>query len=133
MNSYKEDSHYIPHQFRSMYRILAIIEPDVEMIIRARCVQYGVKAPNILSIRLKTLYDLCQSSLLSIKSKYQITIDSFLSVIRSLYEKQRSETTTDSRPTSYATKELSANANKINPAKIERNFFDDLYSFKKYD
>jgi hypothetical protein len=121
MNSYKEDRHYISHQFRSMFRVLAIIEHDVEMIIRARCIQYGVKAPNILSIRLKTLYDMCQSSLISIKSKYQITIDSFLSVIRSLYEKQRLDTSTDSRPASYATKELSSNANKINPAKIERN------------
>ncbi len=127
MNSYREDSHYISHQFRSMFRVLAVIEPDVEMVIRARCIQYGVKAPNILSIRLKTLYDLCQSSLISIKSKYQITVDSFLSVIRSLYEKQRSEATTDSRPTSYATKELSANVNKINPAKIERNIYIIFY------
>jgi hypothetical protein len=110
-----------------MFRVLAVIEPDVEMVIRARCIQYGVKAPNILSIRLKTLYDLCQSSLISIKSKYQITVDSFLSVIRSLYEKQRSEATTDSRPTSYATKELSANVNKINPAKIERNIYIIFY------
>ncbi len=135
MNSYKssENCHVISPQFRSMFRVVAVIEPDIEMVIRARCIQYGVKAPNILSVRLKLLYDLSQSSLMSLKNKYQITVDSFLAVIRSIYEKQRSDGTSDSRPASFAKDQLSA-SKYSNPAKLESMFIINkkymLFSFR---
>ena len=78
--------------------MIAIIEPDLEVIIRSKCIQYGVKAANILATRLKTLYDLCQGSLMSLQSKFQLTADSFIGVIRMIYEKEKAPL--DSRPVS---------------------------------
>jgi hypothetical protein len=83
-----------------MFRVVALIEPDIEYILRAKCLQYSIKASNILASRLKTLHDLCQGSLQSIKSRYQISVDSFVSVLRLFNEKQRVDV--DSRPNSFA-------------------------------
>lgn len=98
MNPFKNQSYNIPTQFKSMFRMVAIIEPDLEVILRSKCIQYGVKGSNILATRLKTLYDLCQGSLMSLQSKFQLTIDTFIGVIRMIYEKDKAPI--DSRPAS---------------------------------
>jgi hypothetical protein len=116
-NPYKDYGYTIPSQFKSMFRIIALIEPDPEIIIRTRCIQYGVKAPNILATRLKQLFNLCQGSLMSLQSKYQLTIDSFTRVIQMIYDKNRE--TSDSRPTSFANNQ---SASKYGAAKIESKF-----------
>ena len=112
-----KNSGQIPLQLRSMFRVIALLEPDIEVIIKTKCIQYGVKGSNILAIRLKTIYDLCQASLMSLQSKYQLTITSFLSIIRIMYDKQNLESG-DSRPGSLAGTQ---SANKYNAAKIESN------------
>lgn len=106
----------IPLQLRSMFRVIALLEPDIEVIIKTKCIQFGVKGSNILATRLKTIYDLCQASLMSLQSKYQLTINSFLSVIRIMYDKQNFESS-DSRPGSLAGAQSAAN--KYNAAKLE--------------
>ena len=84
-------------QFKSMFRIIALIEPGPEIIIRTRWIQYGVKAPNILATRLKQLFNFCQGSFMSLHCKYQLTIDSFTRVIQMIYDKNRKMS--DPRPT----------------------------------
>lgn len=108
----------IPLQLRSMFRVIALLEPDIEIIIKTKCIQYGVKGSNILATRMKTIYDLCQASLMSLQSKYQLTISTFLSVIRIMYDKQNLEAG-DSRPGSLAGAQ---SANKYSAAKLESNF-----------
>ena len=98
MNPYRDQSYNISSQFKSMFRIVAIIEPDSEAILLSKCIQYGVKGSNILSTRLKILYDLCQGSLMSLQTKHQLTIDTFIGVVRMIYEKDKAPI--DSRPTS---------------------------------
>lgn len=115
INAYKNENYTIPSQIKSMFRVIALMEPDMELILRAKCVQYGIKASNILATRLKTLYDLCQGSLMSLQSKYQVTLSSFISVIKMIYEKQNSDVT-DSRPGSLAAVN---SANKYGTAKLE--------------
>ena len=101
-----------------MFRMIAIIEPDIEVIIRSKCIQYGVKASNILATRLKTLYDLCQGSLMSLQSKFQLTIDSFIGVIRMIYEKEKAPL--DSRP---ASNNQNQSAKQQGATKFESNTF----------
>ncbi|RNA02208.1 dynein gamma flagellar outer arm-like [Brachionus plicatilis] len=110
-----KQSGQVPLQLRSMFRVIALLEPDIEVIIKAKCIQYGVKGSNILATRLKTIYDLCQASLMSLQSKYQLTISTFLCVIRIMYDKQNLESG-DSRPGSLAGAQ---SANKYSAAKLE--------------
>lgn len=88
----------------------------MEQIIRAKCIRYGIKASNILASRLKTLYDLCHGTLVSMQSRNQLTINSFITAIRMIYEKQRNEDFTDSRTTSST---AINSGNKYGTAKIE--------------
>ena len=81
-------------ELRSFFRNVAILEPDLETIFRVKCLQYGLKSPNILGSRLKTLYDICNdgsfivstSTNSSLNSKYKLTINNFLSIIRMVFE-----------------------------------------------
>lgn len=115
----------IPIQFKSSYRVVALMEPDIEIILRARCIQYGFKAANIVASRLKVLYDLCQTSLMSLRSKYQITITSFLSVLQTISGKTiRADTASldGSRPnsiTAAAGQQSASNTTKFGSTKVE--------------
>jgi dynein heavy chain len=115
----------IPLHYKSMYRVVAMMEPDMEIILRTKCLQCGIKSSNIVASRLKTLHDLCQSSFMSLQSKYQLTLSSFLSIIQTIYGKQRVDTAMDSsRPVSITQPiNQSANSNsKYGNTKLERNF-----------
>jgi hypothetical protein len=125
-NEFENRSNLIPVHFRSMFRVVALMEPDLELILRAKCMQCGIKAPSIIACRLKTLYELCKSSFMSMQSKYQLTISSFMSVIQTIYGKGRSETALDSRPTSFTANSnaaTSASNNKYGSTKVECNNF----------
>lgn len=97
-----------------MYRVISLMEPDFEMIIRLKCVQYGIKAANMLAPKLKALYEICQGSFISVQSKYQLTLSSFIAILR-FFNKQ--VTNGDSRPNSYAS--INPSANKYGAAKVE--------------
>jgi hypothetical protein len=105
----------IPLEIKSAFRVISMMQPDFEMIIKLKCVQYGIKGPNMLAPKLKALYDICQGSFMSVQSKYQLTITSFISILRFFYKQVKSG---DSRPTSFAS--LNPSANK-GAAKIESN------------
>ncbi len=125
-NDFEARSNIIPVHFRSMYRVVSLMEPDLELILRAKCMQCGIKAPSIISCRLKTLYELCKSSFMSLQSKYQLTISSFMSVIQTIYGKGRSDTASlDSRPTSFTANSNAASASntKYGSTKVECNTF----------
>ncbi len=95
----------IPMQLRSTFRVIALMEPDMEMLIRAKCIQLNVKAPNILSVRLKTLYDLCHHGFMSETSKRQITAKNFTTAMRSVCDtrgRQNAETATAAPATATA-------------------------------
>ena len=117
-NPFKENmSAYIPLEIKSAFRVISLMKPDFEMIIKLKCVQYGIKGPNMLAPKLKALYDICQGSFMSVQSKYQLTITSFISILRYFYKQIKSGG--DSRPASFATNP-SANPSK-GAAKIESN------------
>ena len=135
----------IPVNLKSMFRVIALMEPDLEIILRTKCIQFGIKAPSIVANRLNTLYELCQTSMISLQSKYQLTVSTFLSVLQTIYGKKRLDTaaTLDSRPTSNTGGGLpqqhasSASNNKYGSTKIECKI--NLYSclifilFKNYE
>jgi hypothetical protein len=141
---YPHKSSIIPVHFRSSFRVVSLMEPDVELILRAKCILCGIKAPSIVACRLKTLYDLCCSSLMSLRSKYQLTVSSFMAVIETIYGKSRAETAMDSRPTSFTVQSNvgSASNNKYSSTKIEcelhnfisnRPFFFQINIIKMFD
>lgn len=106
-----------------MFRVVCIIEPDLEQILRAKCIRYGMRAPNILATRLRTLYELAHGTLVSLQSKHQLTVTSLINVIKTIYDKQHeagNEDTVESRTTSSV---ANHSANKYGTAKIESMFF----------
>ena len=114
-NPYKNMTYSVPSQLKSMFRVVSLLEPDIEMILRVKCVQFGIKGSNVLATRLKTIYDICQGSLMSLQSKFQLTLSNFISILRLAYEKQK--TTVDSRPNSFIT--TNPSANKYGAAKLD--------------
>ena len=101
-----------------MFRVVALMEPDFEMIIRIKCIQYGIKGSNVLATKLKTIYDICHGSMTSLQSKYQLTISSFISIIRLNYEKEKK--LNETRPSSFVSTFVQS-ASKYGAAKLESN------------
>lgn len=127
LNSLGNDGSYsIPAHFKSAFRVVSLIEPDIEQILRAKCIRYGMRAANILASRLKTLYELFHgsfgdASVPMAQRRSQLTVDCLVSVIRMLYMRQHSanaanEDTGDSRTTSSV---ANHSANKYGAAKNE--------------
>jgi hypothetical protein len=109
----------IPAHFKSAFRVVALVEPDVEQVLRAKCLRYGMRAPNILAARLRILYELYQDIIGQNKSN--LTIASLISVVRTLYVRQHSanaanEESADSRTTSSV---ANHSANKYGTTKNE--------------
>jgi len=118
-NPFKENVSTIPQEIKSAFRVIALMEPDFEMIIRLKCIQYGLKAPNLLAPKLRSLYEICQGSFVSVQSKYQLTISSFIAILRFFYKQK---TSNESRPNSY-TSALNPSANKFGAAKLESKYY----------
>jgi hypothetical protein len=131
LNPFKTSSYTIPVQIRSMFRVVCLLEPDIEQIIWAKCTHYGIKCGHILASRIKTLHEICQATFTSFETKNHLTISNFLDVIRSIYERQRPDRN-DSRP---ETSVSSANplANKYMTAKSERMCKFKHSKFKVYN
>jgi dynein heavy chain, axonemal len=110
------DSSPIPQQITGSFRVIAVIEPDIEIILRGKCMQYGVKGANILSNRLKNLYDICHSNLLSLQSRQQITINSFLSIIKNLFCRNTFDTQNSYYESRPGTRTQSSGTNNANSA-----------------
>ena len=92
LNTAESEHGTVPMQLRSMFRVVALMEPDMEMLIRAKCIQHNTKAPNILSVRLKTLYDLCHNGFMSEDSKRQINMKNFETVLRTISDSRAVKT-----------------------------------------
>jgi hypothetical protein len=107
----------MPLNLKHTYRVIAMIEPDNEMLLRCKCVQYGMKAPNVLASRLKLLYEISHGSLLSLQSKYQLTLNSLIEVLRMIHETHN--TNIDSRPASFTVGSAQQSLNKIGLTKVE--------------
>lgn len=126
MNSFQKDSYDIPFYLKSSFRIVSLVEPDVEQILRARCIRYGIRGPNILASRLKNLYELFHGTfsdpiVSSVNKKSQLTIASLLSAIKTIYLRQHgansgNEDNADSRTTSSV---ANHSANKYGTSKNE--------------
>lgn len=116
INPYEAEAYKLPNQVRSMFRVVCLLEPDVEQIIRAKCAQYGIKCGHILASRIKLLCEVCQGTFTTFETKSQLKFSSFIDILRSMYEKQRSSN--DSRP---QTSVSSGNqmTNKYLPTKAE--------------
>jgi hypothetical protein len=119
MNPIINESFEIPSNLKTMYRVVAMMEPDFEMIIRIKCVQFGVKGPNVLATKLKAIYDICHGNMTSLKSKYQLTISSFIAVLRLNYEKEKK--INETRPSSFVSTFVQS-ASKYGAAKLESKF-----------
>jgi hypothetical protein len=120
LNPLKFDSYVLPIQIRSMFRVISMLEPDIQQIIWAKCAHYGIKCGHILATRIKTLHEICQTTFTSFETKNQLTITNFLEIIKSIYEKQRPSTAGDSRPeTSISSANQAHIANKYVSAKGE--------------
>lgn len=96
MNSNNLEKFSMPDEIRSLFRIVSLMEPDMEAVLRAKCMTYSVKCGNILASRIKTLHDICQGCFSSIETKNQLSISSFISILKSIYEQQKPSN--DSRP-----------------------------------
>jgi hypothetical protein len=116
INQTTENYFTVPIHLKHVYRVIAMIEPDNEVLLRCKCVQYGMKVPNILASRLKLLYDIAHGCFLSLQSKHQLTLNSFIEVLRMIHETQNSNA--DSRPASFAGAGQQS-VNKIGATKVE--------------
>ena len=119
MNPFKSNEYEMPENIKNLFRVVSLMEPDFEMILRIRCVQYGIKGANILATKLKTLLDICHGSMSSLQSKYQLTLSSFIAIVRLMYERERKNET---RPSSYAST-FAQSATKYGVAKMDSKSF----------
>jgi len=106
----------IPVCLKNNFRIVALMEPDFEMIMRIKCVQFGLKGANVLATKLKLLYDMSHWSLSSLQSRYQLTVSSFLNIIRLNCERDKKNDIT--RSNSFVST-LTPSASKLGAAKLE--------------
>ena len=97
INSNNLEKLRIPDEIRSLFRIVSLMEPDIEAILRAKCMTYSVKCGNILASRFKALHDICQGCFSSIETKSQLNISTFVAILQSIYEQQK-PSASDSRP-----------------------------------
>lgn len=111
MNSVRNEADEVPLQIRSLFRVICLMEPNMEVIINAKCIQYGIKCGNILASRLKILHEICQGTFSSFETKNQLTLSCFIDILKAVYDKQKKQNyTTESRPnTSYSTSNLVVN------------------------
>lgn len=127
VNLLRRDNLYeIPTNLKTMFRVVSLMEPDFEMIMRIRCVQFGIKGANILATKFKCLYDICHGSLSSLQSKYQLTITSFIAIARLSYERDR-KVVNDTRPSSFVSTFVQS-ASRFGAAKSESKFIKFNYS-----
>lgn len=128
LNSFEATGkHNIPAHFKSNFRVIALMEPDLEQVLRAKCIRYGIRAPNILAARLKTLYELYEDTFGQQQQQSQnrspLTVSCLISVLRMIYARQHATTSggneesADSRTTSSV---ANHSANKYGTAKNER-------------
>jgi len=106
----------MPVCLKNMFRVVALMEPDFEMIMRIKCVQFGLKGANVLAIKLKLLYDMSHWSLSSLQSRYQLTVSSFVNIVRLNYERDKKLDST--RPNSFVSTSTQS-ASKMGAAKLE--------------
>lgn len=118
INSNNLEKLLIPDEIRSLFRVVSLMEPDMEAILRAKCMTYSVKCGNILASRIKTLHDICQGCFSSIETRNQLNISTFVSILKSIYEQQK-PSASDSRPNTS----ISANTQvKYTSIKAESKF-----------
>ena len=55
--------HAMSNDIRQLFRNVALVKPDVGMIMRAKCASFGFKAPIVLGSRLKVLAELARDQL----------------------------------------------------------------------
>lgn len=117
MNPFKNSEYEMPANIKNLFRVISLMEPDFEMILRIRCVQYGIKGANILATKLKTLFDICHGSMSSLQSKYQLTLSSFIAIVRNSYDREKNNET---RPSSFVST-FANSATKYGAAKLDSN------------
>ena len=63
----------MPPQLKSIFRVVSLLEPDIEMILRVKCVKF-IKGSNVLATRLKTIFDIFKGSQMSLQSEISVDI-----------------------------------------------------------
>ena len=53
----------LPNDTRSLFRVVTLIKPDYNILLKAKCAASGIKAPAILGTRLKMVRDLASDLL----------------------------------------------------------------------
>lgn len=129
MNPFKNEIYEMPDTLKNMFRIVSLMEPDFEVIMRIKCIQFGIKGSNILGTKLKLLYDICHGSM-SLQSKYQLTISSFIAVVKLSYEREKK--LNETRPSSFVST-FTQSASKAGAAKLESKLYNFVfYIFRRY-
>lgn len=125
INSFQHDAYNIPAFFKSGFRVVSLIEPDIEQILRAKCIRYGLRGPNILASRLKSLYELFHGTFSdpfasSLHKKSQFTITCLLNAIQMIYLRQHINSGNDDAADSRTTSSVANHsANKYGTSKNE--------------
>ena len=53
----------LPPEVKALFRPIAMVMPDMSLILRAQCAGQGFKSPKILSDKLKLVADICKEQL----------------------------------------------------------------------
>ncbi|CAH3196290.1 unnamed protein product, partial [Porites evermanni] len=80
----------LPAELRALFRSVAMVMPDMSLILRAHCAGQGFKSPKILADRLKLVGDICKEQL-SGKSHHKFSLSSFVGVIQHAGRKRSSQ------------------------------------------
>ena len=56
-------SYSLPGDIRANFRQVALVKPDLSLIMKAKCSQLNLKAAGVLSLRLKLLAELTKDQL----------------------------------------------------------------------
>ena len=53
----------LPNDLRVNFRQVALVKPDLGLILKAKCSSLGFKAPSVLALRLKLIMELTRDQL----------------------------------------------------------------------
>ena len=53
----------VPCDVKALFRHVSLVRPDVALVLKAKCSALGLKAPSVLSARLKIIMDLAKDEL----------------------------------------------------------------------
>ncbi|XP_028415382.1 dynein heavy chain 8, axonemal-like isoform X2 [Dendronephthya gigantea] len=92
-------------ELKAYFRTIAMVMPDMSLILRAHCAGQGLKSPKVLADRYTMVAKICQGQLSNTAAE-TFGLSSFISVVKTLGEMRRSQNTSNQTKISTMTSDF---------------------------